>query len=121
MAVKAIRGAITAEDNTREAILEVTQELLSEIIAANSIQESDMISIIFTATEDLNAEFPAVAARNMGLTSVPLLCCRELNVEGAPGKCVRILLHLETSSTEIKHIYLRDAKSLRNDLTDVMS
>lgn len=116
MPVKAIRGATTSDDNSREAILAATEELLDEILEANKIDAKDIISIIFTATEDLDAEFPAVAARNMGLTDVPLLCCRELSVKGAPEKCLRILLHLDTDAGEVKHVYLKEAKKLRSDL-----
>lgn len=116
--VRAVRGAITVENNDREEILAATEELLREILKKNCIKQSDMVKIIFTLTSDLNAVFPAVAARNMGITNVPLMCMSEIPVEGALKKCVRILLDFNTQKTldDIKHIYLKGAKVLRPDL-----
>lgn len=116
--VAGIRGATTTEFNTAESILSDTKALLVEIIGKNEIKNEDIISIIFTVTNDLNAAFPAVAARELGLTDVPLLNSNEINVPGSLGKCIRILIHAytEKSREEIKHIYLKDAKKLRPDL-----
>lgn len=112
-----IRGATTAEANTREAILEATNELLLLLIEANDLQSSDIGSAIFTTTPDLNAEFPAIAARRLGWHDVALMCGHEMSVPGALPLCIRVLVHWNTSKTqsEIKHIYIRGAKNLRPD------
>ncbi len=119
MAVRGIRGAITVEENAREAILEGARELLEAMVAANDVQVDDIASCHFTTTPDLNAEFPAEATRRLdGWKYVPLLCGHEMSVPGAMQKCVRILLHVNTDAAphEIRHIYLRDATKLRTDL-----
>ncbi len=112
-----IRGATTAEANTHEAILEATNELLLLLIEANDLQSSDIGSAIFTTTPDLNAEFPAIAARRLGWHDVALMCGHEMSVPGALPLCIRVLVHWNTSKTqsEIKHIYIRGAKNLRPD------
>ena len=112
---RGIRGATTSPTNTAEDILEVTGELLSALIQANEIEWTDVASAIFTTTPDLTAAFPAVAARDQGWTEVPLLCAHEMDVPGALGGVVRILLHVNTrrSATEIRHIYLKGARELR--------
>ncbi|MDP9316794.1 MAG: chorismate mutase [Chloroflexota bacterium] len=112
-----IRGATTAEANTHEAILEATNELLLLLIEANDLQSSDIGSAIFTTTPDLNAEFPAIAARRLGWHDVALVCGHEMSVPGALPLCIRVLVHWNTSKTqsEIKHIYIRGAKNLRPD------
>lgn len=114
--VKAIRGATTADSNTKESIVEATKELLSAIIENNSLVKDDLISIIFSATEDLTAEFPAVAARGIGLTDVPLLCCKELSIDGSLNKCIRILVHTYLKG-QPKHVYMHEARKLREDLS----
>jgi chorismate mutase len=115
--LRALRGAITVEDNEPEAILTATEELLHEVIARNGLSHEDMVSCIFTCTADLDAEFPAVAARNLGLSSVPLLCAREMQVPGSLPRVIRILLHYYSDPAEQpNHVYLRDAVSLRRDL-----
>jgi len=118
MQVRAIRGAITVPENTKDAILEGTRELLHEILNRNNIKQDDIISIIFSMTNDLNAVFPAVAARELGLTDVPLMCSNELDVPGSLKSCIRVLLHLNTdkANSEMKHVYLRNAVVLRPDL-----
>ena len=118
MAVRGIRGAITVENNNEMEIIEATEILLKEIIEANNINQDDMASIIFTVTPDLNAVFPAVAARKLGYTDVALMCMNEINVPGSLKMCVRVLMHVNTekSNQEIKNIYLRGAKVLRPDV-----
>jgi chorismate mutase len=118
MLVRGFRGATTADANTREAILEATAELLEELVRANDIQRDHVASIIFTTTPDLNAEFPAVAARNAGWTDIALMCGHEMSVPGSLQRCVRILMHVNTelAADEVKHIYLREATRLRPDL-----
>lgn len=120
MMVRGIRGATTVESNTREEILEATSELLSVIVESNLIDHDQVASIIFTTTVDLNAEFPAVAARESGWTDVALQCMHDMNVPGSLERCVRILMHVNTelSNAELRHIYLRGARQLRVDLVE---
>ena len=115
MHCRGIRGATTVETNTREHILEATKELLGLIIEANRLDKDDVATVFFTTTADLNAEFPAMAARQMGWTDVPLLCTREINVPGSVRKCLRILIlvNTEKSPQELAHVYIKGAKNLR--------
>jgi chorismate mutase len=118
MAVRAVRGATQVDHDDREEILAGTAELVREVLARNTIDPDDLISIVFTATPDLTAEFPAYAARQMGLTDVPLLCTTEIAVPRAMPRVLRLLAHVETSRPreEIRHVYLRGATALRTDL-----
>lgn len=119
MAVRGIRGATSTLGDSREAILEATRELLQEMIRANSVSDFDEIaSILFTTTPDLTAAFPAEAARELGMSTVPLLCASEIDVPGRLARCIRVLIHLNTEkpAREIVHVYLREAKSLRPDM-----
>ncbi|MEW6526267.1 MAG: chorismate mutase [Spirochaetota bacterium] len=118
MVVRGVRGAITVDENSKEEIVHRTEELLQAIITVNKIQTNDIASAIFTVTDDLNAEFPAVAARKLGWIHIPLLCSREIPVPGSLGMCVRVLLHINTDKNpeEIVHVYLREAKKLRPDI-----
>ncbi|MCL5779874.1 MAG: chorismate mutase [Firmicutes bacterium] len=118
--VRGIRGAITVERNDRQEIIEATQELVKTIIERNQLSTEDICSAFFTVTPDLNAEFPAKAARALGWDYVPLLCAQELDVAGAIARCVRVLVHVNTTKPqrEIKHVYLREAANLRPDLTE---
>lgn len=120
MFVRAIRGATTVETNTDHQMLEETKTLLSEICERNQITQDDIISIIFTVTHDLDAAFPAVAAREIGWCDVALLCMNEVDVPGSLKMCIRVLMHINTDKekNEIKHIYLNKAKALRPDLFD---
>jgi len=117
-AVRGVRGAITVEANDADQIVEATFELLSQLADANDIKVDDVCSIIFSVTKDLDAQFPAVAARRLGWLYTPLLCTNEIPVPGSLDKCVRILMHVNTTKRqeEIKHLYLREAKQLRPDL-----
>jgi chorismate mutase len=115
--VRAVRGATSAAADTPEAILETTTELLTEVLARNGLETDDLISIIFTCTPDLTAEFPAVAAREAGLTTIPLLCASEIPVPGSLGMCIRVMLHCTVPGDRpIEHVYLREARKLRPDL-----
>lgn len=116
--VRAIRGATTVENNTKEEIWDATEEMLSEIVAANNLKQEDMISITFTLTKDLDACYPAVRAREMGFTNVPLMNMPELAVPGSLEKCIRVIIETNSQKSldEINHIYLRGAKRLRPDL-----
>jgi len=118
MTCRGIRGAISVEQNSEDAILGATRELLRELITANDLDPDDLASAVFTATPDLDAAFPARAARELGWTEVPLMCAQEIGVAGALPETVRVLLHWNTDKTpsEVKHIYLRAASSLRPDL-----
>jgi chorismate mutase len=120
---RGLRGATTVDSNTVEAILEATRELLSAMVAANEVNVDDIASAFFTTTPDLNAEFPAVAARDMGWTHVALLCGHEMNKPGALPMCLRILLHVNTErpAQEMKHIYLKGARVLRPDVETQVS
>ncbi len=115
MYCRGIRGATTVELNDREEILAATTELLQLLIERNELQTEDVTSAIFTMTEDLNAEFPALAARALGWTETALMCMREIPVPGSLGKCIRILLQVNTerSASDIQHIYIRNAVNLR--------
>ncbi len=115
--LRALRGAITVEENEAGEILEATQELVHAIMERNGLSADDLVSCIFTVTDDLDAEFPAVAARNLGLSAVPLLCAREIDVPGSLPRVIRLLLHCYADpDSEPRHVYLRDAVSLRRDL-----
>jgi chorismate mutase len=116
-ACRGIRGAITVASNTSEDILEATDQLLGALIALNRLAPDDIASAVFTTTPDLTATFPAIAARSLGWSDVPLLCSHEMDVPGALSKVVRVLLHVNTSlgPREVRHVYLGAAKSLRPD------
>ena len=119
MLCRGIRGATTVESNTREAIVEAARELLDALVMANDVRTEDVASAYFTTTPDLNAEFPAVAARaHFGWTNVALMCGHEMSVPGSLQMCLRILLHVNTdlAQHEIHHVYLRGAAALRPDL-----
>jgi chorismate mutase len=118
VAVRAIRGAIQVDANERDEILKGASELVTEVLHRNGVDPADLISIVFTATPDLNAEFPAYAARLLGLTDVPLLCTTEIAVPGSMPRVLRLLAHVETPLTraQIRHVYLRGASALRTDL-----
>ena len=118
MLVRGIRGATTVADNSRDAILDAAGELLAELVRANDLEREHVASIIFTTTPDLNAEFPAVAARNAGWTEVAMECLHEMNVPGGLPRCLRILMHVNTqrAASEVVHVYLRGARALRPDL-----
>ncbi len=117
MRTRGVRGAIVVKENTREAIFEATVELLEEILKKNSIPTEEIASIFLTATTDIDAEFPAYAARRMGLTSVPLLCAQEMEVPGAMRSVIRVLIHFNTEKkqSEIINRYLGGAQKLRPD------
>lgn len=116
--MRAVRGAIQVDADDRAEILDATTELLGEVLARNGLAADDLISVIFTATPDLTAEFPAYAARQMGITDVPLLCASEIAVPGAMPRVLRLLAHVETDRTrhDVRHVYLRGAAALRTDL-----
>ncbi|OCL26064.1 chorismate mutase [Orenia metallireducens] len=118
--IRGIRGAITVESNDTEEILVATKELLEKVTEENGIIEDRIASIFFSMTSDLDQAFPAVAARELGWTNVPLFCVKELDIEGSLSRCIRILIHYNTDKEQdqIKHIYLREAKRLRPDLVE---
>ena len=117
-AVRALRGAITVEVDTAPAITEAVETLIGEMLGRNDVAKPDLISIIFTATADLRATFPATPARLMGLGDIPLLSAGELEVQGATPRCIRVLMHLNTERTpaQLRHVYLRGAAGLNDDL-----
>lgn len=119
MRCRGIRGATTVDENSPEAILDATTELLTELVRANNLQMEDIASAFFSTTTDLDAEFPAVAANKLGWTDVALLCGHEINVPGSLRQCLRVLLHVNTDKgpQQLVHVYLRGAKDLRPDRT----
>lgn len=121
MMCRGVRGAITAQKNEQEDILSATRELLQAIVSANGMHPDDIASIYFTTTPDLNATYPALAARQMGWLDMALLCGHEMQVPGGLEKCVRVLIHWNTTrgANQINHVYLREAKSLRPDRDNI--
>ena len=117
-AVRALRGATTVDTDTPEQINKRVGELVNEMLARNEVDKDDLISVIFTATDDITSMFPAAAARGVGLGDVPLLCARELAIAGGTPRCIRVLMHLTTerSRSELRHVYLAGAEGLRDDL-----
>ena len=118
--VLALRGAITLERDERDHLIERVTRLLAEMMSRNGVEHDDLISILFTATSDVHSGFPAVAAREMGLGDVPLMCAQELEIDGAMPLCVRVMMHLTTTRarSELRHVYLEQARSLRDDLPE---
>jgi chorismate mutase len=119
-AVRALRGATTVDADTPEQVTERVQALLRAMLERNDVDKDDLISILFTATGDVVSMFPAAAARAMGLGDVPLICARELDVEGSTPRCLRVMMHLTTerSREEMHHVYLEGARHLRDDLPE---
>lgn len=113
--VRAIRGATTSDNNTKEDIVEATRQMLVSLVEANDLRKEDVISAFFTTTKDLNTQFPAVAARKIGWTEVALMCSHEMFVPDAQEKCIRVMVHVNTdkSPQEINNVYLKDAVNLR--------
>jgi chorismate mutase len=116
--VRAVRGATQVDVNSREQILEATTELVSEVMTRNGLTIDDVISVLFTATPDLNAEFPALAARKLGFHEVPLMCASEIDVPHALPRVIRLIAHVATTRprSAIEHVYLRGATVLRLDI-----
>jgi chorismate mutase len=116
-ACRGIRGATTVAENDASAILDATRELLEQIIAENDVREEDVASVLFTATPDLDAVYPAVAARRLGWTRTSLICTQEMVVQDSLSRCIRVLVHWNTDRAidEIHHVYLREARRLRPD------
>jgi chorismate mutase len=118
MPVRALRGATQVEVDDRAAVIEATAELVRAVLERNRLTDDDLISIVFTTTPDLVSEFPAYAARSIGITDVPLLCAAEIAVPGAMPRVIRLLAHVEAtfSRASARHVYLRGAQALRTDL-----
>jgi chorismate mutase len=123
VSVRAVRGATQLVSDTREEMLDRVAEMVTEVMTANQLDVDDFISVIFTATSDLVAEFPAYAARQLGFGEIPLLCARELEIDGSMPRVVRMMAHVETDlpRAEVTHVYLHGAAALRTDLTRVRS
>ncbi len=118
VSVRAIRGATTVDHDTAGQVSERVQTLLAQVLERNGVTHDDLISILFTATGDIHSVFPASMARAVGLGDVPLMCARELDIEGAVPRCIRVMLHCTTtrSRSELHHVYLEGASHLRDDL-----
>ena len=117
-AVRALRGATTVDDDTPEQIEDRVVALLREMLTRNGVEHDELVSILFTATDDVHSAFPAAAARTIGLGDVPLICARELDITDATPRCIRVMMHLwtERSRADLRHVYLEGAKGLRDDL-----
>jgi chorismate mutase len=117
-ALRALRGATTVDVDTAEEIEARVVTLLQEMLARNAVEHDDLVSIVFTATPDIHAAFPAAAARTIGLGDVPLMCAQELAIDGGTPRCIRVLMHLvsDRSRAELRHVYLEGAVGLRDDL-----
>ncbi len=117
-----LRGATTLEADTRAEVMARTTEMLSTLLERNGLQAADVVSLLFTATDDIRAEFPAAAVRAAGIADVPMLCARELAIEGGSGVplCIRVLAHVYTDRPrgQLRHVYLHDARQLRSDLPE---
>lgn len=116
--LRALRGATTVDEDTSEQVHERVVALLQELFDRNEIGRDQLVSILFTATDDLHCGFPATAARTIGLGDVPMLCARELDIAGGTPRCIRVLIHLDTfkGRDELRHVYLEGASALRDDL-----
>lgn len=119
-AVRALRGATTIDADTGDDVRSRVIALLQEMVSRNDVEHDDVISILFTATDDIHSIFPAAAAREIGFGDVPLICARELDIVGATPLCIRVLMHLNTdrSNAELRHVYLEGASGLRDDLPE---
>lgn len=116
--VRGLRGATSVEQDTEQEVVDATAELVQTMISRNSLEIDDLVTILFTATPDINSQFPAYAARSIGISDIPLLCATEMDVRGAPPLIIRVLMHIYTDKgyKELRHVYLRDARGLRTDL-----
>lgn len=118
--MRALRGATTVDDDTKDQVTSRTQALVTAMLEVNEVSKEDLISVVFTATDDVHSMFPATAAREIGLGDVPLLCARELDIQGATPRCIRVLMHVMTDKarSQLHHVYLEGAKGLRDDLPE---
>jgi chorismate mutase len=118
--LRAVRGATTVGEDERGELISTTATLLTEMMRRNDISKDDLVSIVFTSTPDLKSEFPAAAARGLGISDIPLLCASEVDVEGAIPRCIRVLMHAYTDRdyTALRHVYLGEARQLRTDLPE---
>jgi chorismate mutase len=119
-ALRGLRGATTVDADTEEQVTARTQSLVTAMLEANGVDKEALVSILFTATDDIHSLFPATAARGIGLGDVPLICARELDITGATPLCIRVLMHVYTDKPrdEMHHVYLEGARNLRDDLPD---
>ena len=116
--LRGIRGATTVDADTGEQVTERTQALLQAMLQRNGVGHSDIVSVLFTVTDDIHSMFPATAARGVGFGDVPLICARELDIEGGAARCIRVLMHVETAQQQLHHVYLEGASGLRDDLPE---
>ena len=118
--LRAVRGAITLREDTVDEVISATSHLLEEMLSRNELSRDDLVSIMFTATPDVRSEFPAAAARKIGIADVPLMCATEIDVAGAPSRCIRVMMHVYTDRdrSALRHVYLGDARQLRADLPE---
>lgn len=116
--VRGLRGATSVESDTEQQVVDATVELVRTMMDRNDLKTDDLVTIIFTATPDITSQFPAYAARSIGISQIPLLCATEMDVEGAPPLIIRVLMHIYTDKSyeELRHVYLKEARGLRTDL-----
>lgn len=116
--VRGLRGATSVEQDTEDAVVDATAELVRTMMRRNDLETGDLVTMIFTATPDITSQFPAYAARAIGISEIPLLCATEMNVKGAPPRIIRVLMHIYTDKDykDLRHVYLREARGLRTDL-----
>lgn len=116
--LRALRGATTVDEDTEAQVTERTQALLQAMTERNGVRHPDIISVLFTATDDIHSMFPATAARGIGFGDVPLMCARELDIDGAQPLCIRVMMHVESTRERLHHVYLEGARGLRDDLPE---
>lgn len=118
--MRAVRGATTLREDTVDEVIAATSRLLEEMLRRNDLAREELVSILFTATPDVRSEFPAAAARKLGISDVPLMCATEMDVVGAPPRCIRVMMHVYTDRERpaLRHVYLEGARQLRTDLPE---
>ena len=116
--LRGLRGATTVDEDTESQVGERTQALLREMVRRNDLDHADIVSVLFTVTDDVHSMFPATAARAIGFGDIPLICARELDIVGGTARCIRVLMHVETGAERLHHVYLEGARGLRDDLPE---
>jgi chorismate mutase len=116
--LRGLRGATTVDEDTESQVRERTQALLKEMVRRNNLEHTDIVSVLFTVTDDVHSMFPATAARGIGFGDVPLICARELDIVGGTARCIRVLMHIDTGAELLHHVYLEGARGLRDDLPE---
>jgi len=116
--LRGLRGATTVDEDTEDQVTERTRALLRAMVERNGLAHGDIVSVLFTMTDDVHSMFPATAARGAGFGDIPLICARELDINGGAPRCIRVLMHVETDAEQLHHVYLEGARGLRDDLPE---